>query len=171
MPARTRPTAAEIDLLLQNVIEQAVPLKLDTQIQDAQVRWRLKFEKIESLQRLELYDQYCLQIHHCYCRFHREHAPGPVYTAAETMEVDAVSVKKALEEAFLKVVQEESRDLPITNTIESWLKQQEDMVRRPESIGSWSETASHVSCAHHCSCWKEIAQLQSENQAIKITHE
>ena len=63
--------------------------------------------------------------------------------------------EKALEEAFLKVAQEESKDLPITNTIESWLSEQEDVVRNPESIGSRSETASHVSCAHHCSCRKQ----------------
>ena len=82
-----------------------------------------------------------------------------------------VSLEKALEEAFLKVAQEESQDLPITTTIESWLSEQEDVVRRPESIGSWSETASHVSCAHHCSCRKEIALLAAENEAIKINQE
>ena len=32
MPARTRSTPAEIDLLLRNLIEQAVSVKLDTQI-------------------------------------------------------------------------------------------------------------------------------------------
>ena len=45
------------------------------------------------------------------------------------------------------------------------------MVRRPESIGSRSETASHVSCAHHCSCRKEIATLAAENQAVKLNQE
>ena len=75
-------------------------------------------------------------------------------------------LEKALEGAFLKVAQEESKDLPITNTIESWLSEQEDVVEKPESIGSRSETASHVSCANHCSCRKEIAGLHSENQAI-----
>ena len=45
------------------------------------------------------------------------------------------------------------------------------MVRKPEPIGSLSETASHVSCAQHCSCRKEIAKLNSENQAIKINQE
>ena len=34
MPARLRPTPAEIDLLLQNVIKQAASVKLDTQIQE-----------------------------------------------------------------------------------------------------------------------------------------
>ena len=87
------------------------------------------------------------------------------------MELDAGSLEKGIEEAFPKVVQQESRDLAITNPIESWLDQQEDVVRRPESIGSRSETASHVSCAHHCSCRKQIAQLQSENQAMKINQE
>ena len=95
MPARIRPTPAEIDLLLQNLIEQAVSVKLDTQFQESQERWRLKFERIESLQRLDLYDQWCLQIHHCYCRFHREHPPVPVHTTAQAMEVDAVSLEKA----------------------------------------------------------------------------
>ena len=79
-----------------------------------------------------------------------------------------MSLQKALEEAFLKVAQEESKDLPITNTIESWLSEQENVVRKPESI---SETPPHVSCAHHCSCEKEIAKLTSENQAIKINQE
>ena len=32
MPARTRPTPAEVDLLLQNVIEQAISVKLDIRI-------------------------------------------------------------------------------------------------------------------------------------------
>ena len=134
MPARTRPTPAEIDLLLQNVIEQAVFVKLGTQIRDSQERWRLQFQKIQSLQRLDLYDQWCLQIHHCYCRFHRENPPVPVYTTPETMGVDAVSLEKALGEAYFKVAQEESKDLPITNTIESWLSEQEDVVRKPEPI-------------------------------------
>ena len=57
MPARSRPTPAEIDLLLPNVIEQAVSAKLDTQVQESQERWRLKFKRIECVQRLELYDQ------------------------------------------------------------------------------------------------------------------
>ena len=35
MPARIRPTPAEIDLLLQKVIEQAVSVKLDTQFQES----------------------------------------------------------------------------------------------------------------------------------------
>ena len=72
MPARTRATHAENDLLLQDFPEQAVSVKLDTQNQESQERWRLKFQNIESLQRVDLYDQWCLQIHHCYCRFHRE---------------------------------------------------------------------------------------------------
>ena len=171
MPARTRATPAEINLLLQNVMEQAVSVKLDTQIQESQERWRLKFQKLESLQRRDLYDQRCLQIHHCYCRCHREHPPVPVYTTAGALEVDAVSLEKALEEAFLRLAQEKSKDLPITNTIESWLSQQEDVVRKPEFIRLRSETASHVSCAHHCSCRKEIAKLNSENQAIKKNQE
>ena len=171
MPARTRPTPAEIDLLLQNVIEQAVSAKMDTQVQDSQERWRLKFKRNESLQRLDLYDQWCLQIHHCYCRFHREHPPLPVNSTAKTMEVNVVSLETALEQAFLKVAQEEFQELPVTNTIESWLNEQEDVVRKPESIGLRSETASHVSCAHHCSCWKEIAVLAAENQAIQINQE
>ena len=132
MPARIRPRPAEIDLLLQNVIEQALAVKLDSQIQESKERWRLKFQRIESLQRLDLYDQWCLQIHHCYCRFHREHPPLPVHTTAQAMEVDAVSLEKAFEEAFLKVEKEESKDLPVTNTIESWLSEQEDVVRKPE---------------------------------------
>ena len=70
-----------------------------------------------------------------------------------------------------KVAQEVSGDLPISNNIESWLSEQEDVVGRPESIGSRSENPSHVSCAHHFSCRKEIAQLQSENQAMKINQE
>ena len=168
MPARTRPTPAEYHLLLQNVIEQALSVKLDTQIQQSQERWRLKFQKIKSLQRLDLYDQWCLQIHHCYCRFHREHPPVPVYHTSQTMELDAVSLEKALEEAFLKVAQEDAKDLPISNTIESWLSEQKNVVRKPESIGSRSEIASHVSFAHHCSRRKEIAVLHSENHAIKI---
>ena len=171
MAARIRPTPAEIDLLLQNVIEQAVSVKLDVQIQEPQERWRLKFQRMESLQRLDLYDQRCLQIHHCYCRFHREHPPLPVHTTARTMEVDGVSLEKVLEEAFFKMAQEESKDLPITNTIESLLSEQKDVVRKPESIGSRSETASHVSCAHDCSCRKEIANLTTENQAIKNNQE
>ena len=64
MPARARATPAQIDLLPQNVIEQAVSVKLDTQIHEAQERWRLRFQKMKSLQRLDLYDQWCLQIHH-----------------------------------------------------------------------------------------------------------
>ena len=76
-----------------------------------------------------------------------------------------------MEQAFLKVAQEESQELPATNTIESWLNEQEDVVRKPESIGSRSETASHVSCAHHCSCRKEIATLAAENQAIKFNQD
>ena len=95
----------------------------------------------------------------------------PVHTTAQAMEVDAVSREKALEEAFLKVAKEESKDLPITNTIESWLSEHEDVVRKPQSIGSRSETASHVLCAQHCSCRKEIAKLTSDNQAIKINQE
>ena len=145
------PTPAEIDLLLQNAIEQAVSAKLDTQFQESQERWRIKFQRIESLQRLDFYDQWCLQIHHCYCRFHREHPPVPVKSTAKTREVDVVSLESALEQAFLKVAQEESQGLPAANTIKSWLNEQEDVVRRPESVGSRSETASHVSCAHHCS--------------------
>ena len=82
-----------------------------------------------------------------------------------------MSLDKALKEGFLMVAQEESKNLPITNMIESWLSEQEDVVRKPESMGSRSETASHVSCAHHCSCRKEKAQLHSENQAIKINQE
>ena len=82
-----------------------------------------------------------------------------------------MSLEKALEDAFLKVAQEECKDLPITNTMESWLSEQEDVVRKPESIRSRSETASHVSCAHHCSCRKEIAKLTTENQAIEINQE
>ena len=45
-----------------------------------------------------------------------------------------MSMEKALEEAFLKVAQEESKDLPITNTIEGWLGEQKDVVRMPESL-------------------------------------
>ena len=168
MPVRMTPTPAEIDLLLQNVIEPGVSAKLDTQIQESQERCRLKFQKIESLQRLDLYDQWCQQIHHCYCRFHREHPPVPVKSTAKTMEVDVVSLESAWEQAFLKVAQEESQELPAANTIESWLNEQEEVVRNLESIGSWSEAASHVSCAHHCSCRKEIATLAAENQAIKF---
>ena len=171
MLPRTRATPAEIDLLLQNVIEQAVSVKLDTRIKKSQEHWRLKFAKIESLQRLELYDQWCLQNHHCYCRFHREHPPVAVYTTAHTMEVDAVVVPEGAGRGLLKVAQEESKDLLITNTIESWLSEQEDVVRKPESIGSLSETASHVCCVHHCSCRIEIAQLHSQNEAIKINQE
>ena len=110
MPARTRPTPAERDLLLQNVIEQAISAKLDTQIQEFQERCRLKFKRIESLQRLDLYDQWCLQIHHCYRRFHRDHPPLPVNSTAKTMEVDVVSLETELEQAFLKVAQEESQE-------------------------------------------------------------
>ena len=171
MPARMTPTPAEIDLLLQNAIEQAVSAKFDTQIQESQESWRIKFQKIESLQRLDLYDRWYRQIHHCYCRFHREHPPVPVKSTAKTMEVDVVSLESALEQAFLQVAQEESQELPAANTIESWLNEQEDVVRRRESIGSRSETASHVSCAHHCSCRKEIATLAAENQAIRFNQE
>ena len=145
IPAKTRPTLAEIDLLLQNVIQQAITVKLDIEIDQSQGRWRLKIQKIESLQRPDLYDQWCLQIHHCYCRFHREHPPVLVYTTAQTMEVDEVSLEKALEEALLKVAQEESKDLPTTNTMHSWLSEQGDKVRMPESMGWRSEAASHVS--------------------------
>ena len=42
---------------------------------------------------------------------------------------------------------------------------------KPESKGSQSKTASHVSCAHHCSCRKNIANLNNENQAIKMNQE
>ena len=82
-----------------------------------------------------------------------------------------MSLEKALDEAFLKAAHEESRDLPITNTIQSWLSDQENVVRKAESMGSRAETASHVSCAHHCSCRKEIAKLTTENQAIKKNQE
>ena len=132
MPARTRASPAEIRLLLKNVIEQAVFVKRNAENQEGQERLRLTFQKIQILQRSELYYQWCLQIHHCYCRFQREHPPAQVCGAAEMMEVDAVALEKALEQAFLKVAQEESRDLPITNTIESWQKGQEVVVRRPE---------------------------------------
>ena len=54
MPASITPMPAEIDLLLQNVIKQAVSVKLDTQILQSQERWILKFQRIESLQRLDL---------------------------------------------------------------------------------------------------------------------
>ena len=171
MTARTRATPAEFDLLLKNVIEQAVSVKLDTQIQEAQEHRRLKFKKIESLHPLELYDQWCLQIHHYYCTFHREHPLALVRPAAEEMTIDTGPLEKALEGAFLMVAKRESRDPPITNTIESWLNEQEDVVRRPESIASQSETASHVCCANHCSCRKEIATLERENEAIKINQE
>ena len=60
MHVRIRPTPAEIDLLLQNVIEQAVSVKLDSQFQESQERWRLKFQRIERLQQLDLYEQWCL---------------------------------------------------------------------------------------------------------------
>ena len=130
-----------------------------------------KFQRIESLQRLDLYDQLCPQIHHSYCRFHREHPLLPVKSTAKTIEVDVVSLESALEQAFLKVAQEESHKLPDANTIESWLNEHEDVVRKVESFGSRSENASHVSCAHHCSCRKEIAMLAAENQAIKFNQE
>ena len=171
MPAKTRATPAEFDLLLKNIIEQAVSVKLDTQIQEAQERWRLKSKRIELLQRLELYDQWCVQIYHGYCRFHREHPPVPVPPAAEEMTIDTGSLEKALKEAFLKVAKRESRDPSITNTIESWLNEQENVVRRPESIASRSETASHISCAHHCSCRKEIATLQRDDEAFRFHQE
>ena len=171
MPARMTPTPAKINLLLQNAIEQAVSAKLDIQIQESQERWRINFQRIESLQQLDLYDQWCLQIHHCYCRFHRQHPPVQVKSTAKTMEVNVVVLESALEQAFLKVVQQESQELPAANTIESWLNEQEDVVRNPESIGSRSETASHVSCAHHCLCRKEIATLAAENKAIKLNQE
>ena len=105
MPARIRPTPAEIVLLLHNVIEQAVSVKLGTQIQETQERWKLKFQKIESLQRLDLCDQRCVQIHHCYCRFHREHPQVPVYNTAQMIQIDVVSLEKALEGALLEVAQ------------------------------------------------------------------
>ena len=82
-----------------------------------------------------------------------------------------VSLESAFEQAFLKVAQEESQELPAANTIKSWMNEQKDVVRKPESVGSQSETASHVSCAHHCSCRKEIATLAAENQAIKFHQE
>ena len=82
-----------------------------------------------------------------------------------------VSLETALEQAFLKVAHQVSQELPVANTIESWLNDQGDVVRKPESTGSRSETASHVSCAHHCSCRKEIATLAAENQAIKFNEE
>ena len=95
----------------------------------------------------------------------------PVKSTAKTMEVDVVSLESALEPDFLQVAQEESQELPAANTIESWLNEQEDVVRRRESIGSRSETASHVFCAHHCSCRKEIATLAAENQGIRFNQE
>ena len=49
-----------------------------------------------------------------------------------------VLLDSALEQAFLKVAQEESQELSAANTIESWLNEQEDVVRRPESIRSRS---------------------------------
>ena len=82
-----------------------------------------------------------------------------------------VFLETALEQAFLNVAQEETQELPVANTIESWLDEQEDVVRKPESIGSRSETVYHVSCAHDCSCRKGIALLPAENQAIKINQE
>ena len=131
----------------------------------------IKFQKIESLQRLDSYDRWYLQIHHCYCKFHPEHPPVLVKSTTKTMEVDVVSLESALEPDLLQVAQEESQELPAANTIESWLNEQEDVVRRRESIGSRSETASHVSCAHHCSCRKEIATLAAENQGIRFNQE
>ena len=95
----------------------------------------------------------------------------PVRPTAETMEVDAGSLEKALEEPPLKLAPRDPRDPPITNTIESCLNEQGDVVRRPESIASRSQTFSHISCAHHCSCRKEIALLQRENHAIKINQQ
>ena len=55
MPARTGATPAELDLLLNNVIEQAISVNPGTQIQEVQQLCTLKFKKIESLQRWELY--------------------------------------------------------------------------------------------------------------------
>ena len=78
MPAKTRPTPTEIDLLLKNVIEQAVSVQRITEKEEGQERRRLKFPKIESLQQLELYDQWGLHIYHCSCNLHREHPPVPV---------------------------------------------------------------------------------------------
>ena len=79
-------------MLLKNVIAQGVTVEQATQIQEAQKRWRLKFKKIESLQRLELYDQWCLQIHHCYCMLHFEHPPVSVCPAAERNVIDLAHV-------------------------------------------------------------------------------
>ena len=171
MPARKTATPAEFNLLLRNLIEQAVFMKLDIQIQEAQERWRLQFRKIENLQRLEVYEQWCLQIRSSYCRFGREHPPVLVPPATETMAIDRGLLEKVLEKSSLKVAQQNPGDLPITNTIQSWLNEQEDVVRRPESIASWSATASHISCAYHCSCRKEIPLLQSINQVIKKNQE
>ena len=103
MPARTRATPAEIDLLLKNDIKQAVFAKRKTEKQEGQERWRPKFQKIESLQQLELYDQWCLQNNHCYCTFHRKHPPVQVCTTAETVEVDTLALVNWLENAFLRV--------------------------------------------------------------------
>ena len=46
MPARTRGTSAEFDLLFKNVIEQALSVKLDTQIQEAGEHWRKSTTKL-----------------------------------------------------------------------------------------------------------------------------
>ena len=102
MVAIIRATPAEIDLLLENIIKQAVSVKRSTQEQGGQECWRLILKEVGSPQQLEWYYQWCLQIHHCYCRFHREHPRVPVRTAAETIEIDAGSLEKVLKEAFLK---------------------------------------------------------------------
>ena len=47
-----RATPAEINLLLKNVIQQAVSVQWSTEKQKGQEGWISKFQKMESLQRL-----------------------------------------------------------------------------------------------------------------------
>ena len=130
--------------------------------------------KDESLQRLDVFDEWTSQMHHEYCKFHREHPPVAVRPITEEMVIDADSLEKALEKATLKVAQRESekeKNTAITNTIKSWLNKDEDVVQRLESTATWSDTASHISYALHRSCRKEIAKLKLDDEAIKFYQE
>ena len=73
----------------------------------------------------------------------------------EEMVRDSETLEKALEEAFLQMAKRESEretNPPTTGTIESWLSEQADVVQRPDSVTTRSDTTSHVSYAHPCSC-------------------
>ena len=85
--------------------------------------------------------------------------------------MDTRSLEKAPEAAFLKVAQRESIGPPIINTIDSGFMNRRTWLENQNQSHHCLGRFSRISCAHHCSCRKEIALLQSENQAIKFNQE